>query len=468
MDSWISRLRGRVERWWTEDLWTLAHEAAGPPIPGASRLHTALARFGLHAAQCIYIVATGFHRERIKLRAAQLTYVTLLSFVPGLVVVFSVITLVAGSAEVENWLRTYVMESLAISRESALVRELERLMGETRAVGSFGFLFLFATVLSLLGNIEGAFNDIWGVRRNRTFLQRFQVYWPLVTVGPVLLLASLSLTASLQASRVVKALESTGLVAGFELAAYFFTVGFLTLLYLFLPNTRVPLRSALVGGMVAGTLWECAKRLYALYAVFILSRPSVYGSLAAVPLYILWVYVSWIIALLGATLAFAVQNARTFEPEDPDQRPASQRDRELLAARLLVVVSDAFDRGQGPVPGQQLLDRATVPPRLARRVLAELVEHRLLVETAPREGEETAFVPGRPLAAISMADVVRAMRRDAEPASRQGAVVIREDDALGQRVLGVLLDAEGVVEARLGPRSLAELVHPPSDGSVTR
>jgi membrane protein len=309
----------------------------------------------------------------------------------------------------------------------------------------------------LLGNIEKAFNDIWGVRRGRSFIHRFQVYWPLVTLGPILVGFSLALTAALETSEAVKSMVvlTPMFTLVFKALPVFLTWVFLTLLYMFLPNTHVPFRSAVVGGIIAGTLWEVAKQLYILYAGFALSVPSVYGSLVGLPLFILWIYVSWVVVLLGATLTFAIQNARTYEPETQAEKRKSQRDREFLAARLLVSVSDSFDRGKGAVPAQALLDEVIVAPRFARRVLSELVEAGLLVETVMVDTEDAAFVPGRPLHTISVADIVRAMRgkRDAK-----SEVVITDDDVLDQRVCSALLRAEKAVDDALGSTTLAQLL----------
>lgn len=439
----------RLKTWWSTDLWTAVHHD-----PTRSRLE----RFGLLVARSLYIVATGFRTERIKLRAALLTYVSLLSIVPAIVVAFSLFAAFTGLRDVQAALKRFIITTLAVARQDTLLDYIDRFVAQAGAIGGFGVLILFVTLISLISNIERALNDIWGLRRDRTLFQRFQVYWPLITLGPVLIGLSLSLTAAVETSvsvqRMVVLQPVFDLV--FTLLPVLFTWGFLTLTYMFLPNTGVPFKAAVIGGIVAGTMWEAAKRLYAVYAGYALSSPSVYGSLAAVPLFVLWLYVSWIIALLGATLTFAVQNAKTYEPESEAQRRKSQRDREFIAARLLVAVSDSFDRGAGPVPAQKLLDQLIVSPRFVRRVLADLVEVGLLVETMQREGEDVAYVPGRPLHTLSIADVVKAMRAGSEGSKNE--LTVKADDELGKRVCAALIQAEDVVEGALGKTTLAELL----------
>jgi DNA-binding IscR family transcriptional regulator len=156
-------------------------------------------------------------------------------------------------------------------------------------------------------------------------------------------------------------------------------------------------------------------------------------------------------------LTFGVQNARSYEPPDVEARRKSQRERELLATRLLVLVSDSFNRGLGPVQSHVLFETLAVSPRFGQRVLADLVETQLLVETAAREQEEASFLPARPIQTISVADVVRAMRQVGAAGSR-AEVPVRDDDVLGQRVTKAITQAEQAVDGALGGVTLADLL----------
>src|SRR5687768_11263914 len=142
----------------------------------------------------IYIVVTGFRRERIKLRAAALTYVSLLSLVPALAVLFSLFAAFGGLTELEDELREMVVGALTVeAHRQTLLHYLAELISKVHAsqIGIFGVVILLFTVISLLANVEKSFNDIWGLERDRSLLQRFQVYWPLITLGPMLLGVSL-------------------------------------------------------------------------------------------------------------------------------------------------------------------------------------------------------------------------------------------------------------------------------------
>lgn len=440
----VPALLARGRQFFHHDLWSSRYSGDAAPW----------VRLLLVVTRIVYIVVTGFRRERIKLRAAALTYVTLLSLVPALAVVFSLFAAFGGLEEVEAELRNFVVGALTVeSHRETVMQYLTLFVSKVHAgkIGGFGVAILLFTVISLLANIEKSFNDIWGLEKDRTLLQRFQVYWPLVTLGPILLGLSLSISTAAAASETVRAIRETAPILNVVTAVIplALTWIFFTFLYLVMPNTKVPVRYAAIGGVVAGTLWVTAQKLYALYASNAITYSAIYGSLGAVPLFILWIYVSWIVALAGAALTFAIQSAQTYEPEHEQRKRVPQRDREFLAARLLVAVSQAFDRGAGPVPSQYLIDHLLTPPRLTRKVLNDLVESRLLVES------DVGFTPGRPLDQISVADVVYVMRAGT---SSHVDPHLLGSDPLSRQVGETLLEAEAVLDKELGDVTLADVI----------
>lgn len=431
----------RAERFWSHDIWRIERDRADLPLA---------ARLGILSGRSLYIVVSGFRRERIRLRAASLTYVSLLSLVPAVAVVFSLFTAFGGLADVEHHVKAVIVDALAVSQREVVLEYLDKFVAQTSAgkLGSIGTVFLLFAVISLLTNIERAFNDIWGIGRARSFLQRFQVYWPLVTLGPIVLGLSLSTSAAVESSDTVQNLFeiAPSLRLLFSLGPLLLTCLFFTFLYIVMPNTKVSFRCAAIGGLVGGSLWTLAQKLFTLYAANAITYSAIYGSLGAVPLFVIWVYLSWTVALLGATLTFAVQSVRTFEPD----RVVDQEEREHVAARLMLAVAARFYAGGGPTPVEVLLEEVVAPPRLARRVLERLVQSGLLSETT---GEDPGLLPGRPLDKVSLADVVDVLRRGAgrpahdDPDGRHTAVV---DEILGA---GEKASAEA-----LGARTLEELV----------
>ncbi len=445
----IRKLFLSIQKFWHHKLWSAAR---------LSKTETPARKILLLVLRILFIVITGFRRERIKLRAAALTYVSLLSLVPALAVVFSVFTAFGGLQEVEERLRTFIVEALSVTNQEVVSEYLKMFVDKTHAgkIGTVGVSVLLFTVISLLGNIEKSFNDIWGLTKDRSILQRFQVYWPLITLGPILLGVSLSVTAAVEASDIAQQLDRSipyvGIVG--SLTPLVLTSTFFTFLYIIMPNTQVPFRAAIIGGLVAGSLWVAAQKLYAIYASRAITYSAIYGSLGAVPLFIIWLYVSWTVALLGASLTFAVQSAQTYEPETERTKHIPQRDREFIAVRLLLAVSKHFSAGKGPIGAQALVDALLVPPRPARMVLGELVESGLLIESAEQRGQESGYLPGRPLQQTSVADVVRVMRHGQWYADDRE---FWQDDPFSEEVNRVLIRGEVAVKKVLGELMLDEL-----------
>lgn len=419
-----------------------------PPIVGG---------LSMIVVRSLYIVVDAFRRDRIRLRAATLTFVTLLSLVPLLAVAFSLFTAFGGLEEVGNQLKRLVVDSLAVQQREVVNEYLDRFIAGANAggLGAIGSVTLFFTAVSTLSNIETAFNDIWGVSEARGWVRRFQVYLPLVTLGPVLFGVAFSSIVAVEGSETVKSIVQAApiLKAVFGLGPLLVYVLLFFALYIFLPNTRVRVLPALVGGLVAGTCWVIAQRVFTVYASRAISYSAIYGSFGAVPLTILWVYVSWTLVLLGATVSFAVQSARSYEPE----RPVLPREREQVATRIVLAVARRFAAGRGPTAAQELIDDARVPPRLGRQLLEELVEGRILMKVMLQD-EETGYAPGRPLERLSLADVVLALRGPAE------LTLAGADGDQGLELLHQAAQIEDEHLARLPLSALVEPAGPSEDG----
>ncbi|MBI4574885.1 MAG: YihY family inner membrane protein [Planctomycetes bacterium] len=417
----VGRIRYYLERdIWEQDLRLLARPRA----------------FLIYQLRVIFIVARGFVQEKLKLRAMALTYITLFSIVPLLAVSLSLFKGFGGLAAVEQDLLPkaldYVTGESAVaddttSDDPAVVKMREK-KAEIRqqiigyvakvqggAIGGIGIAFLLLSVVTLLGHIEKAFNDIWGVRRDRSFFQKLVYYLFVVIVGPVLIGLSLSLSASFQNDSFVRwflelvpggqRLFGVGVPIAFTCLAFFF-------LYLLMPNTSVRMRPALIGGVVGGLTWELAKFFYYVILVGSFKKfDAVFSSLAAVPLFILWIYFSWVIVLFGAAVAFANQNARTYRREER-ALSASQAFREILALRTVLLIAERFEAGRPAVGAAAISSDLNVPVRLVRDVVHGLVDRGLLVEVAT-EGKEPGYHPARPTESFTPYDVVRTLRQAA-------------------------------------------------------
>ena len=441
----LARARiAHVRRYLHGDLWSAE---AYQPLPRWKRFFVLLLRIAL-------LVARGFRRERLRLRAAALTYMTLLSLVPALAVVFSVFTAFGGLKDAGARLQDVVITWLSVNQREMVAGYLDRFVGSVHAgaIGGVGVLGLLYTALSLLTNVERAFNDIWGLQEDRGLVRRFQAFWPMMTLGPVIFGVSLTATAGLEGSRTVA--ELIRVVPGFGALMWFGPIlmtwaGF-SLIYAIMPNTRVPIRCAMIGGVVGGTLWEIAKRLYGLYASHAITYSAIYGSLGAVPLFIIWIYVSWLVVLIGASLAFAAQNARTYEPDRDGEARVAQRDRDQLGARIMWLVYERFGSGAGAVSADALRAAILGPPRLVQGMLDELLAGGLLAMARTKDGKADAYLPARPAEKTSLADVLRV--------TRAGTTIAASPVAARPRIEGALDTAEDAAMLTLSRLSYAQLL----------
>ena len=278
----------------------------------------------------------------------------------------------------------------------------------TGTLGVIGMLLLVYVAIQMLANIEDTFNDIWGVTRGRNWLLRVVLYWTTITLGPLAIIAALGLTGGshLQTSRNLVAQPPFigGLI--FQLLPLVVLWLTFTLVYQLVPNTPVRFSAAFVGGAVGGSLWYLNNIFGFLYVSRVVSNSKIYGSLGLVPIFMIGLYFSWLILLFGAQVAYAFQN-RVVYLQDKLAENVNQRGREFVALRLMTCIGQRFQRGLPPVTIQEISAELGIPTKLAQQVLQMLLAARLVTEIA---GTESAYAPARPLEAINAHHILHAMR----------------------------------------------------------
>jgi membrane protein len=276
------------------------------------------------------------------------------------------------------------------------------------ALGVTGMVLLVFIAIRMLASVEATFNDIWGVTRGRNWLWRTVLYWTTITLGPLLLIAALGLAGGPHLETARNLVNRMPLVGGFIFDLLPLVVLWLTfaLVYLLMPNTKVHFAAALAGGMVGGTLWHLNNIFGFLYVSRVVTNSKIYGSLGLVPVFMVGLYFSWLILLFGAQVAYAFQNRRAYL-QDKLVENVNQRGREFIALRLMTCIGQRFQRVQPPVTLQEISFELDIPGRLVQQILQTLLAARLVTEVA---GAESAFVPARPLAAITAYHVLHAMR----------------------------------------------------------
>ena len=406
-DSLLQRIvhgleRGR--RWFATELW---HDD-----PSESILLRALRSAG----QLVALTIRGFQSDQLLLRASALTYVTALSVIPMLGVIFSIIGLVGG----DETLVDFVIDTLTTTAPEA--RATVRGYVDNLDFASFGTIggaLVFGTAIFALRHLEQTLNDVWGVPSSRGWARRFSDYLAVLVVAPISTGAAVSLATTLQAEPLVTQLLDAPYVSRLyglgldQLPTLILFFGF-TFLYWFFPNTNVPVRAAALGGAVAAVLFAAARTIYVDFQVGAATYQAVFGALSAVPLILAWLYACWAVLLLGAEVAFAFQNLKSARRE-MRSGALTPAEREEVAVELAVAVGRGFAAGAQPPTAAELADALDEPIRNVRHVLEEL-EHRDLIRAVLRsEDEDRGFLPAAPLADLTLAQVLRAVREGAEP-----------------------------------------------------
>ncbi|MEO1174188.1 MAG: YihY family inner membrane protein, partial [Myxococcota bacterium] len=353
----------RASRWMSRAL-------SRDPIERVSRAK----RLVFHNLRVAYLVTRSDVYNRVRLHAQALALKTLLAVVPLLAVVFSIFNGFGGLRSVRDRLETVIVENLAGSPEvqevvhEYLVKFVSNVEGG--ALGPVSVVLLVYSVLSLLSHIEDSINTLFGVRTKRPIVLRFTTYWAVLTLGPLILGASLTLSGALQVEAVQQALDSLPGASQLLISVTPLLISWLgfTALYVVVPNTKISLRSAFYAALVAGTAWNLLKFLYTYYASHAITVQNIYGSLAAIPLFMLWIWWSWLLVLYGAQLAYAYENVATFWRERSMLRP-SPRAREIASARVMLDIARDFTFGRDVTEAEGLVSRLALPRSLLDELL---------------------------------------------------------------------------------------------------
>lgn len=252
-----------------------------------------------------------FRSDRLPRHAAALAFSSLLALAPMAAIVFSLFSLFSGFEQLGTSFEDFIYQFLLPAAGDDLRTYFQQFAGQAGKLTLFGLVFFLLTALVLLASIEQSFNDIWRVEQGRSMTSRLTVYWAMVSLGPFLMGGSLTLSTYLLSLSVVAGddIHSLGLLA---LPFLLETLAFL-LLYLIMPNVRVIFIHGLVGALVASSLFELTKSLFRAYIFNYANYDVVYGALSTLPILLIWVYLSWVVALIGAELVAVLQSRHLLE-----------------------------------------------------------------------------------------------------------------------------------------------------------
>jgi len=392
----IELLTARLERWVFEPPDSLI----GKPV----WLLTRILRYP-------YALIRDVMRGDLTLRAMSLIYTTLLSIVPLIALSFSVLKGLGFHRQLEPVLYSF-LEPLG-DKAFDLTNQVMQFVDNVRSgvLGSIGLIFLLYTVISMVQKVEESFNFVWRVDQPRSLGRRFSEYLSVMVIGPALLVGALGLLASMSSSTVVQGISQyepfgTLMVWLGRLTPYVLVICVFTFLYAFIPNTRVALRAALIGGIAAGIGWLATGLIFASFVKTTGGTLVIYAGFAIVIVALIWLYASWLVLLLGAQLAFYVQNPQYLRPGRGEiQLNAGLRERVALSIMYLIV-SD-FGSARPRWSTNRLAEHLELPGAALGPIMTALEQRQLLIVA-----DDDTWLPARDPAVIELADVFDAIRND--------------------------------------------------------
>ena len=368
--------------------------------------------FWITQLRILLLAVRRFNLDKCELRASALTFYSLLSVVPVVAMAFAV----AKGFGFEKILGDQLMAKMQGHEDVAekIIGFAQSLLENTKggAIAGVGIAVLFWTVIKVLGNIEHSFNDIWGVKTPRTMGRKLADYLSVMMICPVLLITASSVTV-LVTTRVTVMVErlsflgylADALILFLKLLPYGVIWLVFTFIYAFMPNTKVEFKSALWGGILAGTIYQLVQLAYISFQIGVSNYGAIYGSFAALPLFLVWLQLSWLIVLLGAEISFAHQNVATYEFEQ-DCLSVSHSFKRIIALAVTSLCVKNFLGNEKPSTAGDISRELEVPIRLVRSVLAELKEARLLSEVYFDPEQDVAYQPACDIDRLTVASVI--------------------------------------------------------------
>jgi membrane protein len=379
----------------TEDIWRIQKFELSKP-------HVII----LNVIRVIYLAIKGFIYDKCSQKASALTFYSLMSIVPLVALLYGI----ALGFGFDGTLKRELIQNMT-GQEEVLSYVLQIAEGYIKSAKSgviigVGLVLLLWSVMQVLGNIEQSFNDIWEVKRSRNFARKFTDYIALMIVALLVLVSSSSMIVSVSDKfNDYEVLNSVWKIIS-SIGPYLLICMVFTLLIIIIPNTRVNFVSALVGGVVAGVLFQVLQYYYIHFMVGVSRYNAIYGSFAALPLFLFWMQSSWLIVMFGAELSFAVQNVNSFEFE-ADTKNVSIEYKRVVALLISNHVIKRFERGEDPITALDLSMTLLLPIRLVNEILFELTKSKVLIEVNIDDKDHIAYQPAMDISNLKVSTVLQ-------------------------------------------------------------
>lgn len=394
----------KIQQFLLKDLWSVKLEEYPPKM-----------KFLFKYLRIVVLALRGSYENKVTIRASALTYYTLMSIVPILAMGFGI----AKGFGADKYLERQLMESLKGQEEimNKLITFSNSLLERTGGglLAGIGIILLFYSVAKVLSSIEASFNDIWKIEKARTISRKFSDYLSMMLIAPILLIASSSISVYLatQLDTIAKQIELIGYISPYIMLVLKFIPYLLiwilfSVMYIVMPNTKVSTQSGIIAGIIAGSLFVITQWIYIDFQVGVSRYNAIYGSFAALPLFLIWIQTSWLIVLFGAEVSFANQNVDMYEFESETERisPYSRRTLSLLVVNFIV---KRFEKGEEPLTVLELSKNLKIPVRLMRVLLNHLIQCRIISETIDSSTKSIAYQPAQHIDNLSISFIINSL-----------------------------------------------------------
>ena len=353
--------------------------------------------FLLKQLRIFSLAVKGFNEDKCLLKATALTYYTLFSIVPIIALAFAIAKGFGYQEDLQQQLLANFSGQKDVMTQAFIYAD--KMLNNTKGglIAGVGIILLLYSVMKLLDSIENSFNEIWEIKKDRTWIRKITDYLSIMLIAPIFIILSGALTVSVKTGMDTAFSHMSVLtpMTFIMLKSFAFILiwGMFTFLYLVLPNTKVNFKAGAMGGFIAAILFELLEWAYISSQIGVGSYNKIYGSFAALPLFLIWVQYSWFVVLFGAELAFANQNVDHYELES-DINNISDRYKRVIALMIANCVVKNFNEGLPAQTAMQIAHKLDLPIRLARVIINEFIETNIFNEVRMSTDKEIGYQPG--------------------------------------------------------------------------
>ena len=357
----------------------------------------------------------GFNRDKCQLRAAALTFYSILSLIPILAMVFGIAKGFGFEQKLELLLQEKIASRDMVAQEGLdwIISKAKLLLESTRGslIAGVGLIVLMWAATRVLRHIEAALNDIWEIKNSRPWIRNFTDLLSIMVVAPILFILAQSTTVFITAiiQDLSKDMELLGhLFLLMKLVPFGLIWLLFTMIYVVVPNTKVNFKSALVAGVIVGTIFQLSQWIFFKSQMGISKYNAIYGSFAFLPLLLIWIQTAWLILLLGAEIAFANQHINRYEFALGSQevKPSFKKLVTLLITNLLV---KNFVEAKSSLTAEEISAILHAPVRLVRQCITDLMNSKIINEVGKKNSQDTSYQPARSVENLSVSFVLQAI-----------------------------------------------------------